>query len=189
MVFVIIDGLDASGKSTQASRLYDYLTKSGRSVYLRIHPSDDRWTGLLTRRFLRSRGRKAHLAAALLYILDVVMSTIFCPWRRYDYIIFVRYLMGTAYLPKPLHKVAYLFFGAIMPKTRFMFFLDVQPEEAHRRIVESRIDREMFESPEELKKVGEKAIYLAYMDNWIIIDANKSEEEIENHITQYFEVL
>ena len=182
MVFVVIDGLDASGKSTQAERLRDYLERLGKSVYVRIHPSDDSWAGVGTRRFLLSEGRGAHFAAAILYVLDVMRSTIRCPWWLYDYVVFVRYLMGTAYLPPPLHRIAYHFFAALLPRPGFRFFLDVEPEEAHRRIVESRSQLEMFESLEQLREVRWKALSLALMNGWTIIDANRSEEEVEAQI-------
>jgi dTMP kinase len=176
MVFVVIDGLDASGKSTQAQRLRDVLTKQGKSVYVRVHPSDDCWAGVGTRRFLLMEGRGAHFAAAILYVLDVMQSTIRCPWWLYDYIVFVRYLMGTAYLPSPLHMIAYHFFAALLPRPGYRFFLNVDPEEAHRRIVESRRRTEMFESLEQLRKVREKALSLARVGGWIIVDANQPEE-------------
>jgi dTMP kinase len=182
MVFVVIDGLDASGKSTQARRLRDALKKRGKSVYLRVHPSDDGWAGVWTRRFLLSEGRGAHFASAFLYVLDIVQSAIRCPWRLYDYIVFVRYLMGTAYLPPPMHRIAYHFFAVLLPRPGFRIFLDVDPEEAHRRIVESRREREMFESLEQLREVRGKALSLALMNGWTIVDANRSEEEVEAQI-------
>ncbi len=184
MVFVVIDGLDASGKSTQAERLRDHLERRGKSVYVRIHPSDDSWAGVGTRRFLLSEGRGAHFAAAILYVLDVVRSTMRCPWWLYDYVVFVRYLMGTAYIPPPLHRIAYHFFAALLPSPGFRFFLDVDPEEAHRRIVESRSRMEMFESLEQLRKVREKALYLARIDSWIIVDANQPEEVVEAQLRE-----
>ena len=94
----------------------------------------------------------------------------------------MRYLMGTAYLPSPLHRIAYHFFASIVPTSNFMFFLDVDPEEAYRRIRQVRDRREMFESFEELKQIRRKALSLALMDKWTIINANKSVKEIENEI-------
>lgn len=182
MVFIVIDGLDASGKSTQALRLYRFLHRRGKSALLRIHPSNDNPFGLRARRFLYSRGRSAHFAAAFFYMLDVIRSILLFSWRRYAYIIFVRYLMGAAYLPAPLHRLAYHFFAFIVPTPKFMFFLDVTPEEAYRRIVQTRIRLEMFESLEELKKVRSKALSLALIDRWIIVDANRTIETIEREI-------
>jgi dTMP kinase len=182
LVFVVLDGLDASGKSTQAGRLRRHLAGLGRTVYVRIHPSVDCCVGVMTRQFLQSEGKSAHFASAIFYILDVLRSVVRCPWWLYDYVVFVRYLMGTAYLPDPLNRIAYGFFAAILPRPRHKLFLDVDPEEAHRRIVENRSEREMFESLVQLRKVGGRALSLALVFGWTIIDANRPEEEVERQI-------
>jgi dTMP kinase len=128
------------------------------------------------------RGKRAHFAAAFFYMLDVLRSIISYSWQKYDYVVFVRYLMGTAYLPSPLHKIAYHFFASIVPTSNFMFFLDVEPEEAHRRIRLTRERREMFESPKELEQVRRKALSLALAGSWKIVDADKPIAEVESEI-------
>jgi dTMP kinase len=117
-------------------------------------------------------------------MLDVIRSILLYSWRSEDYIIFVRYLMGTAYLPEPLHKIAYHFFAFLVPKTPFKFFLDVNPEEAANRIYRSREKQEMFEAVDELKKVRTKALLLAYSNNWKIINSNKPAIEVSATIKQ-----
>jgi len=112
------------------------------------------------RQFLILKGRSAHFAASLFYLLDVIRSILLYSWRRYDYVIFVRYLLGTAYLPSPMHKIAYQFFASTVPTPELMFFLDVKPEEAYRRILQMRNKLEMFESMEELQRVRCKALSL-----------------------------
>ncbi|MEM2105042.1 MAG: thymidylate kinase [Candidatus Bathyarchaeia archaeon] len=182
LVFIVIDGLDASGKSTQAFMLYNFLKASKKSVFLRIHPSSDNFFGVKARQFLYQRGKSAHFASAIFYMLDVLRSIMLYSWRKYDYIIFVRYLMGTAYLPSPMHKIAYYFFALWVPKSGFMFFLDVSPREAHMRILQSRKKLEMFESLEELEKVRLKALTLAFIDDWKILDAGKPIEHVHGEI-------
>ena len=63
-----------------------------------------------------------------------------------------------------------------------MFFLDVNPEEAYRRIQQTRDRREMFESLEELKRIRRKALDLASIDKWTITNANKPVNEVEKDI-------
>jgi len=181
-VFIVLDGLDASGKSTQALRLRDHLLCRGLSVHLRFHPSDDNPFGVRARRFLLARGKSAHFASAIFYIVDVIRSILLCPWWSVDCILFVRYLMGTAYLPQPLDRFAYQLFASILPRPTCKFFLDVEPEEANRRISENRKDREMFESLEQLRKVNEKALSLARVYRWTIVDANRPEDEVAKYI-------
>ena len=182
MVFIVIDGLDASGKSTQAEMLVRHLRRMGHSVHLRIHPSDDSWAGIRARRYLLAEGKNAHFASAMFYIVDVILSVIRCPWWVPDYVVFVRYLMGTAYLPSPLDRIAYVFFAALLPRPRHKLYLDVAPERAYRRIQESRDRREMFESLEQLVKVGSKARRLAALHGWSIIDGNLQEEDVQSSI-------
>jgi dTMP kinase len=86
--------------------------------------------------------------------------------------------MGTAYLPKPLHVLGYNFFAKIVPKSQNMYFLDVKPEEAAKRIRENRTEIEMFESYEALRKVRNKALNLTRFDKWTVIDAGKPVEEV-----------
>jgi dTMP kinase len=189
LVFVVIDGLDASGKSTQAISLRDFLRRSGRTVYLRIHPSNDNFFGVKAKQFLYLKGKSAHFASAFFYMIDVIRSILFYIWRKYDYIVFVRYLMGTAYLPTPLDKIAYYFFTFIVPTSDFMFFLDVAPEVANSRIRQARTKLEMFESLEELKRTRRKALSLALTGRWKILNANKPTEDIEKEIKKALHIV
>ena len=179
---MVVEGLDASGKTTQALRLRKRLEGRGFTVYTRFHPAGDNWAGARARRFLLADGRSAHFAAAMFYIADVLRSVIITPWRTYDYIVYVRYLMGTAYLPPPLGVFAFRFFSTLLPRPRHVFYLDIEPDEAHKRIVEGRIQVEMFESREQLEKIGSRALALAHFSSWTIINGMGSEEDIEERI-------
>jgi len=187
LVLIVIDGLDASGKSTQALKLCNFFKEHGGTVCLRFHPSDDNFLGVNARRFLYLEGKMAHSAAALFYMLDVIRSILLYSWRRYDYVVFVRYLMGTAYLPSPLHRIAYHFFASTVPTSNLMFFLDVSPGEANRRIQRERRRREMFESLEELRRIRRKALCLASIGRWRIIDADRPVETVGEEIRELLE--
>jgi len=181
----VIDGLDASGKSTQADLLSRFLTSEGRTVCVRSHPSDDNLFGIEARRFLNSRGRGAHFASALFFMIDAIRSVLAYSWRRYDYIIFVRYLMGAAYLPSPMHKFAYRFFALLLPKSDAMYFLDTTPEVAYERIRGSRRTREMFEEIGSLNDVRAKGLSLASIGAWTVIDADRTPSEVELEIREH----
>jgi dTMP kinase len=173
LVFVVIDGLDASGKSTQALELSKFIKGQGKTVLVRIHPSSDNAFGAKAKQFLYSQGKSAHFAAALFYMIDVIRSILLYSWRSYEYIIFVRYLMGTAYLPSPLDQIAYNFFVTVVPTSEHMYFLDVSPNVAERRLLENREKLEMFENIDELERTRLKALALAAGDKWMILDANE----------------
>ena len=178
--FLVIEGLDASGKTTQAHRLTRFLQSKGKTFCLRVHPSRDNFFGVHAQQFLLSSGKSAHFASALFYMLDVLYSVLQYSWRGYDYIIFVRYLLGTAYLPSPMDKVAYHFFAIIVPKPEKLFFMDIKPDVACERITK-RADKalEMFEKPEALQKIRRKGLQLASLGKWLIIDGEKPANDVE----------
>jgi dTMP kinase len=158
------------------------LKKLGKTTCIRVHPESDNWFGRKARAFLLSSGKSAHFASAMFYMVDVIRSVMLYSWRRADYVIFVRYFIGTAYLPKPLHVVGYNFFTKVLPKSKHMYFLDVAPEEAAKRIRENRTETEMFESLAALKKVRGKALELTRFHNWTIVNGNKPTQEIAAQI-------
>ena len=178
-MFIVIDGLDGSGKSTQAELLCEHLDALGKSYVMRAHPSDDNYLGRKGRDYLLMEGSYARIMASALYMLDVIRSVVLHRWSGKDYVVFVRYLMGTAYLPSPLHRTAYFFFKLLMPLGDHMFFIDVTPEEAHRRIEENRTEIEMFESLERLQKVRGRVLELAQRKEWTIIDGDQSQDDIQ----------
>ena len=182
MVFIVIDGLDASGKSTQALELYQFIRSQRKTVLLRFHPSVDNVFGAKAKEFLLWKGKSAHFAAALFYMLDVIRSILLYSWRRYEYIIFVRYLMGTAYLSRPLDHIAYDFFVALVPTSQHMFFLDVPPNVAERRLRENRERLEMFENISELEQTRAKALSLASEDKWTNVNANQPINRVQQII-------
>jgi len=149
-----------------------------KTVLLRVHPETDNWFGREARTFLYSKGKSAHFASALFYMADVIRSILLFSWRRLDFVIFVRYLMGTAYLPSPLDVFAYNFFSSVVPKSDSMFFLDVSPAVAAARIARDRRQIEMFESLGDLERVRAKALSLTRFDKWTIVDSNKPVAEI-----------
>ena len=122
-------------------------------------------------------------------MLDVLRSVTLHIWRKTDYTIFVRYLMGTAYLPAPLDKIGYCLFSTILPKSKAMFFLDVTPQEAYRRIQENRTEKEVFEELCALKKVRTKALTLTAIDPWKVINANQPAKKVAQQIINHIEKL
>jgi dTMP kinase len=189
LVFVVIDGLDASGKSTQALELYEFVRDQGKTALLRFHPSADNIFGARAKQFLYSKGKSAHFAAALFYMLDVIRSILLYSWRRYEYVIFVRYLMGAAYLPTPLDKIAYDFFVTVVPTSQHMFFLDVPPTVAERRLRENREKLEMFENISELERTRLKALSLASADKWTIVNANEPIRRVQEVIRKSLSLI
>lgn len=176
--FIIIDGLDGSGKDTQANLIKLKYIKKGESVILRSHPSGDNKYGIKAKKALLGNGKTSKIKAPLYYALDVIRS-VKIYYKHADNVIFVRYLMGVAYLPYPLAKLFYKLFEFFLPTSKQMFFLDITPKEALKRI-QSRDYKEMFENIDDLAKVRRKALKLAL--NWHIINADEDIQDINSKI-------
>ncbi|MEM4201757.1 MAG: hypothetical protein QW786_00925 [Candidatus Hadarchaeum sp.] len=187
MRFIVVDGLDASGKDTHAEIIRRKYEKRGERVVVRSHPSEDNWFGKMAKTALLAGGKSDRIKASIFYAVDVLRSLFKYYNRKCDTLIMVRYLMGTAYLPSPLDKLAYKFFKTLLPTSRFMFFLDVSPEECLKRVKGRKI-REMFENYEEIVKVRKKALKLVG-EGWYVLNTDlplkKVATEIERILNSY----
>jgi len=175
MRFIVIDGLDGSGKDTQALLLSDFLSKKSDPVIIRAHPAQDNFFGSASRKALTKKGFIMRIAATLFYGLDVVRSVLlYC--KGDNTVIFVRYLLACAYLPGPIITPTYRLVGSILPTSDEMFFLDVQPQEALRRVKLRGEKEEMFETLFQMEKVRERAKLIT--GDWIIVDGNEPADKV-----------
>jgi dTMP kinase len=177
----VIEGLDGSGKDTQALKLKEYLSGKGRNVVLRIHPSVDNVFGRISKKSLMRKGQFWRMVTTLFYGLEVVRSIVlYCHGDR-D-VILVRYTLACAYLPGPIIRPVYALVNFLLPKSPNMFFLDVTPEEALRRIRLRGDDREMFESLPQLRKNRERA--LSIVGNWKVVNGDQLREKVFDDIVK-----
>ncbi|KYK31823.1 MAG: thymidylate kinase [Thermoplasmatales archaeon SG8-52-3] len=184
MKIIIVDGLDGVGKDTQARLIKTRYEKLGKKVIIRSHPESDNYFGRKAKRALLGKGKINKLKASIFYMLDVLRSIRkYYRKKNFEVLIMVRYLVGTAYLPKTLAEIAYKFFENFVPISKYMFFLDASPEILLKR-VENRKEKEMFETLEEFENVRKKALHL--VKNWNIIDISGS---IENSFSKIENIL
>jgi len=182
MKFIVIDGLDGSGKDTHARLIKEKYEKEG-SVILRSHPSNDNPYGIKAKEALLGRGKFNKLKASIYYALDVIRS-VYKYYGNADTVIFVRYLMGVAYLPTPLAKLFYRIFTLFLPTSDYMIFLDLEPEEALQRL-NNREDREIFENLEDLIEVRKKALLLT--EKWHVINNSKNINDVHREIVSFLD--
>jgi dTMP kinase len=138
------------------------------------HPSGSRF-GRISKASLQSSGKVARLWATLFYIADILVSVRGLRKQK-GTVIFVRYLMGAAYLPKPLAPYGYRLFRNLLPFPDVALFIDIDPKVAIRRIEERDHTREMFETEEKLTEVREVAKSLL-SNEWIVVDNSIDGEE------------
>ncbi len=182
MKFIVVDGLDGCGKDTQSLLIKDKYEAIGENVILRTHPSTDNRWGLSLKECLLKTGKINHAKAAIYYILDVLRSLRLYYNENTDTLIFVRYSLGVAYIPYPLGKYIYKLICLFLPKTEYMFFIDVQPEELMNRLIDRGEKLERFENIEDLKKTQDKAKKIT--NDWNIINGHQSVESINYDVNQ-----
>ncbi len=163
----MVDGLDGCGKDTHAKRIARLIEAKGERVTVVSHPSGRRF-GRISKAFLQSSGKVARFWATFFFVADVLVSV-----RRLrkqeGTVIFVRYLLGAAYLPKSLAPYGYRLFRNLLPFPDVAIFIDIEPNVAIRRIEERDHEREMFETEAKLTEVREVAKSLL-SDEWVVID-------------------
>jgi dTMP kinase len=158
---IVVDGLDGCGKDTHANRIRRELELRGSTVRLMKHPSQ------------RLPGRMSKTA---FYTADVLTSVREFNRQKDGDFVFVRYLLGTAYLPRKFAPSTYAFFKKLLPFPDLAIFIDIEPSVALRRIEKRDHKREMFETGEKLSRVRETARSLVGGD-WVIIDNSVDGEE------------
>lgn len=172
---IVIDGLDGSGKQTQAKRLCERLTAEGFSVRTLSFPDYQSDSSALVKMYLEGRLGSSPddvnaYAASSFYAVDRVASYI-NDWRadceRCDYIIADRYTTSNiihqmSKLPEG-ERDAYIdwlfdyeYCRLELPAPDLVMFLDVTPA------VSQRLLRERYHGDESKKDIHEKAVdYLA----------------------------
>ena len=189
-LFIVIDGGDGCGKDTQARQIARYYQKKGFRVRLRSHPSTDNPFGRITKRALERGGKKGHLKAALFYAVDVIRSLVmYYRHNENEVVIFSRYLLGVCYLPRSLVFFGYNFFSSFLPTSQYLFFLDVTPEVARKRILKRGEKQEMFESTKRLRKMRFKMQSVTRKNNWFQINSDPSPNKVWNQIRQILNEL
>jgi dTMP kinase len=187
MRLIIVDGLDGVGKDTHGRLIAEYYKDQGEQVTLRSHPTGDNYFGRKAKQALFQPGKVSKLKASVFYMLDVLRSI-----RKYyrpnekGTLIMVRYLMGTAYLPRKLVRFGYSFFEDFVPSSPYMFFLDAPTDEILHRI-QQREEQEIFETYDALEKVRKKAMLL--LKKWYVIDTSRSVDETYTAICVILEEL
>ena len=179
--FIVIDGLDGSGKDTQVNLIAEAYRKKGRDVTIRSHPCNDNKYGIRSKQALLKTGKLNHIKATIYFGLDAIRSVRkYCFNDDVDVLIFSRYTLAVMYLPKGINTIVYKIVTFVLPTSDCMFFLDITPEESLRRIGSRQEDTEMFENIDALRKNRERSKNFTY--NWNVISADDAPDVISQKI-------
>lgn len=191
-MFIVFEGLDGSGSSTQSKLLADKLTEAGKSALLTKEPTNETPIGKLIRGALQHQWEASPEGLQLLFAADRaehLKDEIEPALADGKVVISDRYLLSTlAYgsLNVDLEWLKELNKHFRTPDLTFLFKLD--PEICIERIQGRGQDFELFEKKEMLEKVwqGYEAAAQHY-ENVHIIDASRSIEEIGEEVWQVIE--
>ena len=181
--FIVIDGLDGSGKDTQVNLLADMYKSKGRDVVVRSHPCSDNRYGRKSKEALLKEGKFNHIKATVYFGLDAIRSVVkYSHNNDVDVLIFSRYILAVMYLPNVVNTIVYKIVAFVLPTSDCMFFLDVTPEESLRRIGSRSEETEMFENLESLTESRLKSQKFTY--NWNVISGDDAPEVISKQIIE-----
>jgi dTMP kinase len=183
-LFIVFEGIDGSGKSTQCDLLFVHVASLGLQAVKLAEPTDGTWG-----RAIRSILKKADMPAAeeqlRLFILDRqddVRNNILPALKDKKIIIMDRYYYSNAAYQgaaglAPEHIIAENR-NMRFPEPDRIYFIDIPPETAIQRVSgRSNKKKEIFEKESFLQKVRE--IFLTIADErFMVIDGTKKIEEI-----------
>lgn len=179
--FIVIDGLDGSGKDTQVKLLAEMYEKQGRSVTVRSHPCCDNRFGRKSKKALLKTGKVNHIKATIYFGLDAIRSVVkYTHNSDVDVLIFSRYILAVMYLPDVINTIVYKIVVFVLPTSDCMFFLDVSPEESLRRMGARGDETEMFENIDSLRENRLRSQKFTY--NWKVIPGDDAAEVISEKI-------
>lgn len=190
--FIVFEGLDGSGQSTQAAFLVDYLKSRGRAVVATKEPTQWTRAGRQIGGVLGEKERTSPLKLQKLFCEDRrehLKREIIPALKRGQVVISDRYFFSTLAfggLEVEMVKLARLNAKFLYPDK--IFFLRVSPAECVRRIAARGAGAQFFEKLEKLKKVGgnyEKIC--ARFPDVMIIDGEKTKVEIHQRIKSFFD--
>lgn len=164
--FIVFEGLDGSGKTTQMLETAKRLSDAGYSCITEFEPTDGE-IGRLIRRALRKEVRIGADALAMLFAADRSehIKRIKNELAKGTVVLCDRYVYSNvAYQSLELDADTVISYNAgntaaLMPDT--VFYIDTPPEECVRRIAENREEEELYERLDILRSV-----YNNYMDSF-----------------------
>lgn len=195
--FIVLEGIDGAGTTTQARLIQEALQKGGLKAVLTAQPSIGP-IGKMIRSILRGEVTRADntpigaAAIAALFAADRSehLDTQIQPWLDQGYhVICDRYYHSSlAYqgLQLGIEYVAQL--NAIMKTPDLIFFIDVDPDIAHDRRLERNLASEMYEEDtfqQQLRLAYRQAFQCRDRDLMIELDGNDSIETINAQIMEH----
>ncbi len=178
--FIVFEGIDGAGKTTQIERLAAHLRAKGRRVAVTAEPTASVSGGLL-RDALAGIQKRTACEMAALFVLDRIFHNVNPGGiesmlnEGYDVICDRYYYSSMAYQGSQTDAAWVRDMNLKCPEIRrpdLCVFLDLSPEESLRRIARDRTSTEIYEKKEILEAVRERffRVFEELEDKVAIID-------------------
>ena len=193
--FIVIEGIDGSGKSTQIQLLANRLMANKRKVYTTAEPTVS-LTGGMLRDALRGVTKKTTCEIASMFLLDRIFHNVnpvngiekFLA-AGVDVICDRYYYSSLAYQGSETDFDWVLDMNINCPEIRkpdICIFLDLEPEKAIERISANRMVTEIYEEKSRLEKYRKRYFdifeMLKFTDNIAVVDTDRSIESIADDL-------
>ncbi len=185
-VFMVFEGIDGSGKTTLSEMLFEYLSENGIPTVLGREPTGGRWGNRLRAMLQQDNADAAELLNLFIKDREDDVKSIIQPAiESGKAVILDRYYFSNAAYQGAMGispaSIIQENRKKNFPKPDRVYFIDITPELALKRINFRNNQKEIFEKAEFLKKVSE--IYHKIADgSFVIIDGSKTTEEISDII-------
>ncbi len=190
-LFLALEGIDGSGKSTQVKLLADYLTNAGHKVYTTFEPTDSR-IGCVIRDIFNHKMEADHRTIAGLFVADRLNHLL----NKTDGML-KKMEDGFTVITDRYYFSSYAYHGAHIPvdwvieanslsagllRPDLNIFIDISPETGMKRLHKGRTSMELFENIENLTLVRNKYFEvmekLKSQEKIYITDGNRPPEAI-----------
>lgn len=193
---IAFEGVDASGKTTQAEALVKNLKSQGYKVIYTKEPTDGE-IGKLIRQILNYEIKVPAISLQYLFCADrAVHQNIIVDLLKRNYIVITdRYFWSAvAYGISDMNGSSDFYLTAfsilsfynqfISPD--YTLFLDVETDEAARRIAKSHKHKEIYDRKEKLVKIDAayKNLIKRFKNEFTIIDANRQASEVSKELLE-----
>lgn len=191
--FIVFEGLDGSGQSTQAEFLKNFLIEQGFSVILTKEPTLESEPGKKIREVLDKKTQVAPVQLQELFTQDRKehLENLIIPALKQEKIVisdryfFSSFAYGTA-SGLDLEWLIKINSQFLLPD--LIFFLKVNPEVCIQRIENRGEPKTLFEKKEKLKKVWQVyQVLLNRFQNIYLIDGEKSREDVFYEIKEIWQ--
>ena len=199
--FIVFEGIDGAGKTTQIELLEQRMRAEGRRVFRTAEPTES-VTGGLLRDALSGNARRSPCELAALFTLDRIFHNV-NPVSGiqkmladgYDVICDRYYYSSMAYQGSETDPAWVREMNLACPeilRPDACIFLDLTPEESMARIRKGRVTQEIYETRERLEAVRARFLRvineLCGTERIHVVNAARSVEEIHAEICAVLEV-